>query len=289
MHNTFYQPAGTDTFQATAASAGPWNPAAQHGGPPSALAGRALELHEPDDRQRLARVTVDILRPIPVTKLTLRTRTVRPGKRVALLETIMEADGQEVLHARGWRIALPPGEPALPEEPVPSGEPVLPDEPALPDEPVLPDELALPDGPLPPPIPAEPTAPRFPGGHMDGYMSAIDWRFLAGGGFDDLGPGRAWTRATIPLVAGEETLPVSRTLLVADSGNGVSAVLDTSRFQFMNVDLTVVLARDPVGEWLFLDAATTIGGTGAGLADTTLSDRRGPFGKALQTLLVAPR
>ena len=34
-------------FQATAARAGPWSADSQHGGPPSALAARALELHEP--------------------------------------------------------------------------------------------------------------------------------------------------------------------------------------------------------------------------------------------------
>jgi hypothetical protein len=55
------------------------------------------------------------------------------------------------------------------------------------------------------------------------------------------------------------------------------------------VDLTVILPRDPAGEWLLLDAVTTIGGQGPGLAETTLSDAGGPCGTALQTLLVAPR
>ena len=80
-----------------------------------------------------------------------------------------------------------------------------------------------------------------------------------------------------------------RALLVADSGSGVSAVLDPARFLFINVDLTLVLQRDPVGEWLLLDAATSIGDHGTGLAETVLSDADGPCGRALQTLLVAPR
>ncbi len=104
VERAFYEPSGQDSYVATAATVGPWAPDAQHGGPPSALAARALERHEPDERQRLARVAIDILRPVPVGKLSIRTRTIRPGRRVTLAEAIMEADGQEVLHARGWRI-----------------------------------------------------------------------------------------------------------------------------------------------------------------------------------------
>src|SRR5258708_15508657 len=77
------------------------------------MAARAIQRHEPDEGQRLARVAVDILRPVPVTKVTVKTRTLRPGRRVALLEVIMEADGQEALHARGRRIALRAGAPGV--------------------------------------------------------------------------------------------------------------------------------------------------------------------------------
>ena len=302
MHNAFYEPAGPGTFLATAATAGPWTEHAQHGGPPSGLVARALEQHERDDGQRLASVAIDILRPVPIAEVTITTRTVRPGKRVTLIEAVMQAAGHEVLHARGWRIAKPSGGvPAVPaasaaaQPPLARGPQEPPELPGLAEPP----GLGEPPGPGEPPesveqpegqrIPAEPSSPTFPGGHMDGYMSAIEWRFLAGAGFHHLGPGRAWTRAKIPLVAGEETSAMSRALLVADSGNGVSAVLDAAQFLFVNVDLTVVLSRDPVGDWLLLDAATTIGETGTGLAETTLSDTRGPFGTALQTLLVAPR
>jgi hypothetical protein len=50
-----------------------------------------------------------------------------------------------------------------------------------------------------------------------------------------------------------------------------------------------VLQRDPVGEWLLLDAATSIGDRGTGRAETIVSDRYGACGLALQTLLVALR
>jgi Thioesterase-like superfamily len=258
VHSAFYEPAGTGAFAASPATAGPWSAQAQHGGPPSALAARAIELHEPDEGQRLARVAVDILRPVPVGKVTVRARIVRPGRRVALVEAIMEADGQEVLRARGWRLAVKgleglPGAEGLAE------------------------------------IPPQAPLPAFFDGRTGGYLSAIDWRFLSGGNFDATERARVWARPRIPLVPGEEPSPMCRALLIADSGSGVSAVLDPARFLFINVDLTVVLQRDPAGEWLLLDAATTIGDHGTGLAETIVSDRRRGCGRALQTLLVAPR
>ena len=91
------------------------------------------------------------------------------------------------------------------------------------------------------------------------------------------------------MVAGQDISPLQRVLVVADSGNGVSATLDWRRFLFINVDLTVHLHRHPQGEWVCLDAVTLPEGDGIGLADTALLDERGPIGRAAQTLLIAER
>jgi len=258
VQTSFFEPAGPGSFVATGATAGPWSADAQHGGPPSALAARELERHEPDENMRLARVAVDILRPVPLGLLTARTRTLRPGKRVALLETVLESGGQAVLVARGWRIAK------------------------LVDAPVATRAAA------PPEIPAAAKTPRFPGGNVTGYLSHIEWRFETGN-FDEPGPCKTWARPRVPLLPGEETSPMSRTMLLADSGSGVSMALDPRTYIFINVDLTVILHRDPVGEWLLLDAVTTMDGTGTGLAETRLSDSTGEVGIGVQTLLVSPR
>jgi hypothetical protein len=294
VHSAFYESAGTDAFVASPATAGPWSAQAQHGGPPSALAARAIQRHEPDPGQRLARVAVDILRPVPVAKVTVRTRMVRPGRRVALLEAVMEADGQEVLHARGWRIALTAD--GLPVTAADTGAvvagPVTAADTAAAVASLAMAPAAGPSAagsPEPPAIPPEQPLPAFFDGRLAGYLSAIEWRFLSGGNFDARERARVWTRPRIPLIEGEELSPMGRALLVADSGSGVSAVLDPMRFLFINVDLTVVLQRDPAGGWLLLDAATTIGDRGTGVAETILSDADGPCGRALQTLLVAPR
>ncbi len=257
MEAEFFERVGPDAYRATMATAGPWSDKAQHGGPPSALAARDMERHEPDQQMRLARVTVDILRPIPVDTVTVRTRTLRPGRRVALLETVMESGGQDVLYARGWRIGRTAHLPVIARE---SSLPAIPDS-----------------------VPV----PVFPGGYMDGYLAAIDWRFVEGG-FGQLGPAQAWGRPRIPLLAGEELTPMMRTLLLADSGGGIGMALDPRQYLFLNVDLTVVLQRDPVGEWMLLDALTTMGGSGTGMTETLLSDRDGVVGTGLQTQLVTP-
>ncbi len=257
MEAEFFERVGPDAYRATMATAGPWSDKAQHGGPPSALAARDMERHEPDQQMRLARVTVDILRPIPVDTVTVRTRTLRPGRRVALLETVMESGGQDVLYARGWRIGRTAHLPVIARE---SSLPAIPDS-----------------------VPV----PVFPGGYMDGYLAAIDWRFVEGG-FGQLGPAQAWGRPRIPLLAREELTPMMRTLLLADSGGGIGMALDPRQYLFLNVDLTVVLQRDPVGEWMLLDALTTMGGSGTGMTETLLSDRDGVVGTGLQTQLVTP-
>lgn len=110
MQDSFFEIAGPGRYRATSATAWPWSPNAQHGGPPSALAARELERHEPDEHMRLARVVaIDILRLVPVGELTSPTWTLRPGRRVTLLETVLESVGQPVLHARGGGSTLADG------------------------------------------------------------------------------------------------------------------------------------------------------------------------------------
>ncbi len=78
-------------------------------------------------------------------------------------------------------------------------------------------------------------------------------------------------------------------LAVADSGNGISAVMSWDEWLFINLELTVHVQRLAEGEWIVLDAATTIATGGAGLARSVLSDERGPVAYGAQSLLVAPR
>jgi hypothetical protein len=90
-----------------------------------------------------------------------------------------------------------------------------------------------------------------------------------------------------PLVEGEQPSPLERLMVVADVGNGVSAVLDWREYLFINTELTVHLLRPSEGEWVGVDAVTRV--DGVGLAETVLWDGRGRLGRGAQTLLVRRR
>jgi hypothetical protein len=141
----------------------------------------------------------------------------------------------------------------------------------------------------PPPGPGQGAeAEFFPTGEELGYHSAMEVRFVRGG-FVEPGPALVWLRMRQPLVAGEEPSPLQRTLVIADVGNGISAVLDWRQWIFINVDLTVSLERLPEGEWICVDAVTRPRPNGIGSAESELSDRRGRIGRGIQTLLFSPR
>jgi hypothetical protein len=253
---SFFVALGTGRFRATERTSGPWDPRHQHAGPPSALLTGALERTAPREGMALARVTVEILGPVPIGELEVETSVERPGRSVELLAGELRADGRAVLRARAWRVL---------------GSPV-----------------GTPEGPAPVAIPetADPPPPLL--GETFGYAHAIEWRWSRGG-WSQQGPATVWTRMKIPIVEGEEPTPRQRVMVVADSGNGASNVLDWPRYLFINTELTVHFTREPRGEWVCLDAETRIAKGGAGLASSVLSDPAGPVARGAQALLVAPR
>ena len=246
-----------EVFSPSALTRGPWDPGAQHAGPPTALLGRALEA----DDLIVGRITVEILRPVPIAPLTVATRVVRPGRNVELAEaSLHEAEGErrEVARATAWRLRRTAGVPASPDEPAPA------------------------------PPHAATVKPFFPTGQDTGYHTAMDARFVSGG-FVESGPAVVWLRMRQPLVGGEPPSPLVRALVAADTGNGVSAELDFREHLFINTELTVHLFREPEGEWVCLDAVTRTGSEGVGLSESVLADVRGRFGRADQTLFVRER
>ena len=126
----------------------------------------------------------------------------------------------------------------------------------------------------------------FPG-LQGGYGDLIENRLAEGRYFD--GPCAAWFRLRHPLVAGEVPSPYQRVAVAADSGNGISAVLDLQRYTFVNSDLTINLLRRPAGEWVCLEARTHLGSNGCGLAESALYDRQGLIGRATQSLAIRAR
>lgn len=111
----------------------------------------------------------------------------------------------------------------------------------------------------------------------------------ARGRFGSPGPGAIWYRVDRPIVEGAPVSQAMRAMAAADFCNGTSPVLDFREWTFLNADLTVNFSREPVGEWVLVDAETWIGPDGAGLAMARLADVGGYFGRAVQSLVIEKR
>lgn len=253
-------PSGPDleTFSSSLSTTGPWSPHAQHGGPPSALLTRALErLPEAADRV-LGRITIDILGPVPVGSLATSATVRRPGRTVCLVEgELQDLDADRVV-ARASAWLFPRGQ----HLPVTAAERV---------EHTPEDGFVL----------------DRPDGWLGGYLDAVDWRWISGT-LDRPGPGVVWMRAPA-LVEGEEISALQRLIACVDSASGASASLDVREWAFMNTELTVHVLREPVGEWICLDAVTTLAGTSVGVCTAAVHDRDGLVARSSQALLVVPR
>jgi Thioesterase-like superfamily len=315
--DAYFERIGEQEFLPTEYTQGPWDPVYQHFGPPGALLARAIERcaddgdgdddavgardgdardsdgrdgdarngdvrdgdarngdvrdgdvrdgdGDPDDGRRalsLGRISYDILAPVPLRPLTVRIRLERPGRRVRLLHGELLDGARPLVSAAAWAVRPAPDDLPVtgPEHPPPSG----------------------------PPGPGD-TPTKIPRHWACGFLDSVDWHFVRGG-YGEPGPAAVWLRPLVPLLAGEPMSPVQRTVLAADSSNGISAELDIRHWGFVPPELTVHLVRPPLGEWLCLDAGTSLGHGRPGLTTSALFDAGGLVARCAQTLLVHRR
>jgi len=248
-------------YRPTRLSGSPWSLDALHGGPPAALLAREVERFEEGERFRVVRITVELLRPVPFERLEVSAHLRRPGRNVQLIEATLRSPEHEVARTTGLRIRRA--------------------------------EIDLPSGARdqtpPPPGPAEGRAPTERSGHfLPGFHSeGVEHRFVTGS-LETPGPAVDWIRLRFPLLEGESPSPLCRACAAADFGNGVSGLVQGTH-TYINPDLTVYLHRYPEGEWICLDSVTRIQADGIGLAESRLSDERGPIGCSMQSLIVSER
>lgn len=254
---SFYVPSPegrADLVLSTPATSGPWRADAQHGGPPAALLGRALESLGAGS---IGRVTLDLLGPVPVGPLRIEQQILRPGRSVSLREATLYDDQQRpVARAQGW---------------------------------VFPDHTSGP-GEVGPPLehtPADGHTQEPPPSWSRGYLDSVEWQWISGA-VTEPGPAAVWMRPRLELVAGEELSPLQRLLCCVDSASGVSAALDPAAWNFLNTELTVHVLRPPEGEWVCLQARTFLGPGSVGLATSDVHDERGLVARSAQALLVVP-
>src|SRR6195256_6658451 len=73
-------------------AAGPWDARMQHGSAPAALVVWAAEAVPTPVPMQIARVTIDLMRPVPVAPLTLETEVLREGRKIQLCAVRLLAD-----------------------------------------------------------------------------------------------------------------------------------------------------------------------------------------------------
>jgi len=256
--DTFFRKLGDDLFEATQWTRGPWSPLHQHAGPPSALvAGRLEEMV--GDSFRVARVAIEVTRPVPIGTLRLERSFRREGRSVKVMTgRLFDQDRKLVMSAEALALGI------------------------------VELDLETERPPMDEPSPADSAVVRFPFQDSDpGYAAAMELRF-GRGGFGE-GDVMAWMRMRMPLLDNSKPSPLERVLVAADSGNGVSQRVSPFEFTFVNPDLTVTLHHPAEGDWVGLAARTELNRAGIGVADTRLYDQRGPIGRGIQTLLIRRR
>ncbi|WP_030174812.1 thioesterase family protein [Streptomyces sp. NRRL S-813] len=256
---SYYTRIDTSRYKPTAHAGGAWDPDEQHFSPLGGLVAHAIDRHlaaRPDGgRLLLARISYDILGRLALDECEIQVETVRPGRTIELLEATVRIADRPVVRARAWLLA------ALDTSAV-AGDPA---------ERLTPPERLAP----------WPMSDLWPGG----YIASLDVRPLT----PPL-PGRttAWVSTPLALVAGEPSSPLASYLALVDTANGIAVRQPPTAWMFPNVDLTVHLHRQPVGDWTGLDTTVTFGPSGQGLTSTVLHDITGPVGHAQQILTVRP-
>lgn len=256
--------------RATELARGPWSPEALHGGPVAGLLARAVELHDHDDIEWfVARLTVELERPVPTTPLTWRAVTTRPGRKVALVEVELRSVELDRVVARARALRIRDGHVHLPM-----------------DDPGSAPHLVL-AGPPPGPETVSATVSTM-NDYVGYHNTATEHRFIEGS-WSEVGPAIDWVRLRHPLVAGEETTALQRVACTVDFANGIGRVLDTDDYTFINPDVTLHQFRPAHGEWVGLASRSHMGEHGVGMSDTAVYDTQGRVGRSNQSILIEPR
>ena len=239
-------------FLPTPLTTGPWRPDAMHGGPPCALIARSIE-QELADNELVGRINIDLESPVPLVPLAIGVSRNQISRRVAKLQVTLSTSDRQVASAQALLLRA---EPFDLSEVTPEAAPALADS-----------GLAV-RGPDP-----------FHDAPVVYHRDAVEHRFERGG-FGRPGPTTLWVRLLCPLVAGEEAGGLAHLFAAADFGSAVSQSLPIdSPVALINVDVSVALARMPIGPWIRIESTwPMLNEAGLGLAVTRLADVDGHLG-----------
>jgi acyl-CoA thioesterase len=242
----------SDEFMPTEFAQSHWGNDHLNGPAVVGLAAQALELQCGSPDFMPTRLTVDLLRAARGVPTTIDVRVVRDGRRIRSAECDLAQDGRLVARAtlvQYRRSAAPPG--LLWEAPMTF--------PSLPSA----DETALTL------VGSEGHGlTRSPGEHQNESRKTF------------------YNRA-IQVVAGEKISQFVRAVMAAEATSLVTN-LGTHGVGYINGDLTVGMARLPVGEWIGVQADSHWAADGVAVGAATLFDEAGGFGSGMVTAVSNP-
>lgn len=233
-----------DRFIPTPLSGGPWSPEHQFGGSAAALLATVIEDIPTLVPQQVVRLTVDLMRPVPVRPVTVEARVVREGKRIQLTEAAILFEGAEVARCSALRMRV--GD--LGDLPVYQGEP----------------QVGPPAGASRPESPYDKSNPP-------GVAGATHFTFESPDGFF-VDP--TWIRMRVPVIAGRDTRALARLAFFADFASGIGHPRSLP-VTGINADLTLNIVRYPTDDWLCLTGTGWTSPRGIGLSQAAISDSQG--------------
>ncbi len=259
MSGSFFTSEDKQRFKPTSHSRGPWDENHCHAGPPSGLMARAAEKLLP--QQQLVRMTINLLRPIPFAGFTVNAEVSKQGRMVSLCNTsLLDDNGKPCAHAESLHVTRQA-------------------------------DFQVKTTTLDVPLPKDGRSGSFPISRTLHDLPSftghgVETRY-APNNTPEPGPTTAWIR-TVDLLPDETPSPFQRMCPMADCGNAFSRNAEPWEINFMNPDLTIVMFREPQGEWMGSHSTGHWESNGIGMADAQLLDQHGVVGRAVQTLLLRP-
>ena len=250
----FFHADGDDLIP-TQLSSSPWGQVL-HGRLIGGLTARAVERARAEDPDLICtRLTIDMFRSAPLVPVRVSARTIRAGRRIAVLEVTVEQDQGPI--GQGKVVLLRRSE-------QPEGT-----------------FRQTPGWAAPAPGPELGSLPSGTDGRGLGQDASrrwiAPWQAWAVSGPSGPRSGGIWVRDVYPLIAGEELTPLVRVAMAADLASPQTNSSDRG-LPFINADYTMYLGREPQGEYLGIQPYGHISERGVSAGEAVAHDVAGPLG-----------
>ncbi len=246
---------------------GPWSESMQHGGPVNAIIAMSVEAVANEIEMDVVRLTIDILKPVPMQPVQVKSHLIRKGGKMAVVDTFLTVVGSDEPVASGRAVLLRamPGKESMIDTAGPCPE----SRHTLLIEPWLPANIAA---QLPPGL-----------HHLIQFYPSLNkerpacWVNGAANMLQD----RAMTSLEHCATTADMTTVLATRMQATQTGN-----LSFDVAQIMNTNTSIHFSRLPVGEWFaYTDHFIQVCG-GYGVAACVIYDEQGCIGKVTQNLIV---